>query len=107
MDNHCHVDFKEYNKDRNEVIQRAQDKLQAIINSGASLGGNRRTLKLKEEYPRFIYASLGFHPHNAAKADSTIIEQALTEIMDNIDESVALGETGLDYYELKTFLKSL
>lgn len=101
MDNHCHVDFKEYNKDRNEVIQRAQDKLQAIINSGASLGGNRRTLKLKEEYPRFIYASLGFHPHNAAKADSTIIEQALTEIIDNIDESIALGETGLDYYELK------
>lgn len=102
IDNHCHVDFKEYNKDRKEVMQRAQDKLQAIIDSGASLGGNRRTLKLKEEYPGFVYVSLGFHPNNAEKADSTIIEQAVEEIRENIDESIALGETGLDYYELKS-----
>jgi len=47
IDAHCHVDFKEYNKNRGEVMQRAQEKLRAIINSGASLGGNRRTLKLR------------------------------------------------------------
>lgn len=102
IDNHCHVDFKEFNKDRAEVMQRAQEKLRAIIDSGASLGGNRRTIKLKEEYPEFVYVSLGFHPNNAEKADSTIIEQSITEITDNIGESVALGETGLDYYQLKS-----
>ena len=102
IDSHCHVDFKEYNKDREEVMQRAQEKLQAIIDSGASLGGNRRALRLKEEYPGFVYLSLGFHPNNAVKADSTIIKQALNEIIDNMDESVALGETGLDYHELKS-----
>jgi len=37
IDTHCHVDFKEYNKNRNEVMGRAKDKLNAIINSGASL----------------------------------------------------------------------
>jgi len=102
IDAHCHVDFKEYNKNREEVLERAQEKLCAIINSGASLGGNRRTLKLNEEYPEFIYPTLGFHPHNAVKADSNIIEKALTEIITNIDKSVALGETGLDYHEIKS-----
>lgn len=101
IDAHCHVDFKEYNKNREEVMQRAQEKLRAIINSGASLGGNRRTLKLQEEYPGFLYATLGFHPHNAARADSKIIDQAMDEIIKNIDNSVALGETGLDFHQLK------
>jgi len=82
-------------------MQRAQEKLRAIINSGASLGGNRRTLKLQEEYPGFLYATLGFHPHNTVKADSTIIDQALGEIVDNIDKTVALGETGLDFHQIK------
>lgn len=101
IDSHCHVDFKEYNKNREEVMGRAQEKLCAIINSGASLGGNRRTLKLKEEYPKFAHATLGFHPHNAVKADQSIIEQSLNEIIENIDNTVALGESGLDFHDLQ------
>ena len=70
IDTHCHVDFKEYNKNRNEVMGRAKDKLNAIINSGASLGGNRRTLNLQKEYHGFLYSTLGFHPCKASKAGS-------------------------------------
>lgn len=99
IDCHCHIDFKEYNKNREEVMDRAQQKLKAIINSGASLGGNRRSLKLKDEYPGFLYPTLGFHPSNASKADYNIIEEALNEIKQNIDKIVAIGETGLDYHE--------
>ncbi len=102
IDAHCHIDFKEYNKNREEVMQRAQEKLRAIINSGASLGGNRRTLKLQEEYPGFLYASIGFHPHNASKADSKIIDEAIDEIIENIGNVVALGETGLDFHQIKS-----
>ncbi|MCE5215194.1 MAG: TatD family hydrolase [Methanobacterium sp.] len=101
IDAHCHVDFKEYNRNREEVMERAQDRLDAIINSGASLGGNRRTLKLANEYPGFLYPSLGFHPKNAQKADSIIIEQSIQEIENNIDKIVALGETGLDFHGLE------
>ena len=100
IDTHCHIDFKEYNKNRQEVMDRAQQKLKAIINSGASLGGNRRTLKLMDEYRGFLYPTLGFHPSNASKADYNIIEKALDEIKQNIDKIVAVGETGLDYHEL-------
>ena len=100
IDTHCHVDFKEYNKNRKEVMERAKSKLTAIINSGASLGGNRRTLNLQEEYKGFLYSTLGFHPSKASKADSTIIKQALDEINTNIDLAVGMGETGLDFHEI-------
>ena len=101
IDTHCHVDFKEYNKNREEVMKRAKDKLTAIINSGASLGGNRRTLNLQKEYKGFLYSTLGFHPSNASKADSSIIKQALSEINSDIDSAVGIGETGLDFHEIK------
>jgi TatD DNase family protein len=100
IDTHCHVDFKEYNKNREEVMKRAKSKLTAIINSGASLGGNRRTLNLQEEYNGFLYSTLGFHPSNASKADSTVIKQALDEINENIAFAIGIGETGLDFHEI-------
>lgn len=100
IDTHCHVDFKDFNKDREEVVKRAKKKLNAIINSGATLGGNRRTLKLVEEYKGFIDGTLGFHPVDASKADKSIIEEAFKEIHENIDKVVAVGETGLDFYHI-------
>lgn len=100
IDTHCHVDFKVFNRNRDEVIARAREKLTAIINSGASLGGNRRTLKFAEEYPKFLYPTLGFHPSNASKADSSVMKQALDEINLHIDKAVGIGETGLDFHNL-------
>jgi TatD DNase family protein len=101
IDSHCHVDFKEFNKNREELMERAKKKLYAIVNSGATLGGNRRTLKLVEEYNGFLYGTLGFHPVDASKADSSIIEEAFKEINENIDKAVALGETGLDFHHVE------
>lgn len=100
IDSHCHVDFKVYNKNRQEIMKNAQDNLTAIVNSGASLGGNRRTLKLAEEYKNFLYPTLGFHPLNACKSDESVIKQVLTEIESAIGDAVALGETGLDFNSL-------
>jgi len=101
IDTHCHVDFKDYNKTRKDVIKRAKAELTAIINSGATLGGNRRTLKLLQEYKGFIYGTLGFHPVNAAKAEAIVLEDAKKEIISNIDKAVAIGETGLDFHHTK------
>ena len=101
IDTHCHVDFKDFNKNREEVIARAKKKLAAIVNSGATLGGNRRTLKLVEDYKGFIYGTLGFHPVDASKADFSIIDEAFKEIHGNIDKAVAVGETGLDFYHIE------
>ncbi|MDI6643460.1 MAG: TatD family hydrolase [Methanobacteriaceae archaeon] len=98
IDTHCHVDFKDYNKNREEVIERAKKDLTCIINSGATLGGNRRTLQLIKDHQKFIYGTFGFHPVNAAKAEAVVLKDVKKEILSNLDKAVALGETGLDFY---------
>ena len=40
IDTHCHIDFDEFDEDREEVIARAKDKLSAVINSGYGLESN-------------------------------------------------------------------
>jgi TatD DNase family protein len=102
IDAHCHVDFKEFNRTRDQVMHRAQKKVKAIINSGASLGGNRRTLKLAQDYPGFLFPALGFHPHYAHKTEKSVIEDVLKEIKSNLHRAVALGETGLDFHNLNS-----
>ena len=42
VDTHCHLDFKNFNKDRDEVIQRALEAgVTTMINSGIDLKTNR------------------------------------------------------------------
>ena len=46
IDTHCHIDFEEYGKDRDEVISRAKDKLDAVIVSGIGYESNKGILDL-------------------------------------------------------------
>lgn len=101
IDTHAHVDFKDFNKNREEVIKRAKDKLMALINSGATLGGNRRALELSKKHKGFIYPTLGFHPVNSSKAEFKVVEEVIDLIEDNIEKAVGIGEAGMDYYHVK------
>ncbi|MGB9845407.1 TatD family hydrolase [Methanothermobacter tenebrarum] len=101
IDVHCHIDFKEFNKDREEVIKRAKKKLTGIIDCGVGLGGVRRSIGLSEEYKHFIYPTLGLHPVDAARMEDNIIEATIREIEDNIEKAVGVGESGLDFHHTR------
>ncbi|MDD3454909.1 MAG: TatD family hydrolase, partial [Methanobacteriales archaeon] len=101
MDVHCHINFKDFNKDREEVIKRAKRKLTAIIDSGVGLGGVRRSIRLSEEYKHFIYSTLGLHPADAARMGDELIETIIKEIEDNIERAVGVGESGLDFHHTR------
>ncbi|MBU3959092.1 MAG: TatD family hydrolase [Candidatus Omnitrophica bacterium] len=97
IDTHCHLDFPEFDVDREEVIQRARDNgISYIINIGSSLQGSRRSLELSAKYD-FIYAACGIHPHEADRV-SNKIHSELAELAKK-NKVVAIGETGLDYYK--------
>src|SRR4030066_1927847 len=101
IDTHCHLEMDDFDQDREEVIKRAKDAgIEAIITIGSDLEGNIGGLELSKKYD-FIYASVGFHPHDA----KDFTEEIFNQIKEWASESkiqnhkiVAIGEIGLDYH---------
>ena len=96
IDTHCHIDFQDYDADRDEVIRRAQEQgVGRIINIGSSLQGSINSVELARKYPG-VYAVVGCHPHDAqdfSEADLSRIRSLAAS-----EKVVAIGEIGLDYY---------
>lgn len=101
IDTHCHVDFEEYDDDREDVILKSKDRLSAIVNSGTSSEGNVNVLKLSEEYSDFIYPTLGFHPIRSCELPDDEINTGVKFIEANIDRIVGIGEVGMDFFYVK------
>ncbi len=96
-DTHCHLDFPEFDKDRDEVIKRAGlCGIDYIINVGSSIEGSKKSCALAREYS-CIYAAVGIHPHEADAVDKQAIA-AIGELAKK-DKIVAIGEIGLDYFK--------
>jgi TatD DNase family protein len=93
VDTHCHLDFPQFDSDRDSVIQRATDnKIKYIINVGSSLESSLRAKGLAEKF-EYIFFSVGQHPHEADK----FIKEKFDSLF-NSKKLVAIGEVGLDYY---------
>lgn len=96
VDSHAHLDFKIFNRDREAVLQRAENYgLKLVINAGFNLPSSRESVLLSEKYP-MVYVAAGIHPHDAANVPDDYLEE-LRELAQH-PKVVALGEMGLDYY---------
>ena len=96
IDTHCHLDFHQFDADRDDVLQRAVDAgVTVIVNPATDLDSSRRAIELAERFPN-VYAQVGVHPNDAASFD----ENTLAELHDLAQHPkvVAIGEIGLDYY---------
>lgn len=101
IDSHCHLDFNQFNKDRDETIVRAQDAgIVEIINSGIDTNTNKSTLQLAKQY-NFIHPSLGLAPSRALSMTEGELASSIAFIEDNLSNAVAIGEAGLDYHHFK------
>ncbi|MFH1752720.1 MAG: TatD family hydrolase [Candidatus Omnitrophota bacterium] len=96
IDTHSHLDFPDFDRDRDQAIERARDAGVAyIINIGSSVEASKRSVELSEEHDN-VYASVGVHPHYAKDVKGAI-PQDLKKLFERT-KVVAVGETGLDYY---------
>lgn len=98
IDTHCHIDFKDFDDDREDVIKRAKDKLDHVIVSGYSNDSNMEVLQLSKDYKGFIYPTFGFHPVSSQNATEEDIKTAHENISKYLDDIVAIGEVGMDYF---------
>lgn len=98
IDTHCHLDFPEFDKDRDEVIKRAKEKgIRYFINISSDYISNFRSLELSNTYHE-IYVSLGIHPHYAKDVDETVFGR-IKELAKENKNVVSIGETGFDFYK--------
>ena len=98
IDTHCHLDFKNFNKDRDEVIKRALDAgVTTMINSGIDLKTNRKTLDLAKKYD-CVRMTLGLNPNGLGEMTDEEVDATLDQIRSHAREIVGVGEAGLDYY---------
>lgn len=96
IDTHTHLDFPEFDGDREQVIERALAAgVKAMINVGADLDSSRAAVALAETHPQ-IYAAVGVHPHDAKTLTDEVLEE-LRQLAQH-PKVVAIGEIGLDFY---------
>lgn len=96
IDTHAHLEMREFNDDRDEVIKRAREAgVEYIVTIGTTIESSRDAVLLADKYD-FIYAAVGIHPHEV----KDILHPAY-EIIRHFAKHkkvVAYGEIGLDYY---------
>ena len=98
VDSHCHLDDEQFAADREQTIERALaagvTRMMAI-GTGGGPPDLEAGLRLAEAYP-FLYATVGVHPHDAAKAGAPDLER-LRRLVGHA-KVLAVGEIGLDYH---------
>lgn len=98
VDSHCHLDDRQFDQDREQVIERARAAGVAAmlaIGSGDGPPDLESAIRLAEGHPT-IWATAGVHPHDAAKADERTYAR-LRELFTH-PKVLAAGEIGLDYH---------
>jgi TatD DNase family protein len=98
VDSHCHLDDKQFDPDRDEVVARAREagvERMMAIGTGNGPPDLECALRLARQHD-FIYATVGVHPHDAAKATPETF--AAMETLAAETKVLAIGEIGLDYH---------
>ena len=95
VDSHCHINADRFDGDVPDVLERARAAgLERILVPGWNVRSAERALELAAEHP-WLDASVGVHPHDAAKVDDAGWQGIARSAGD--ESVVAIGETGLDY----------
>jgi TatD DNase family protein len=93
FESHAHLNFEHFDQDRDEIIRKCKKEgIEYIINVGVDKTSSLQSIKLAEKH-EIVFASVGFHPHDAQTYDRDFLLQKAKN-----KKVVAMGECGLDYY---------
>ncbi len=99
IDTHCHLSFKDFNIDRDEIIGQCLNPSNPsgqvwVINVGANYQTSKKAVEIAEKYDKGVYAAIAIHPHTVGKEKFDL--NRFKELAKS-KKVVAVGETGLDY----------
>jgi TatD DNase family protein len=98
IDSHAHLEFAQFDADREAVLERARAAgVETLLAIGSGTGPDRLNAAIPfAEQHDWIYATVGIHPHEAKLATEEHFE-CLDELARH-PRVIAWGEIGLDYY---------
>jgi len=101
IDSHCHLEWKSYDKDREEVIARCKKQLKAVVTSCSRPQDFDKALEISKKHPRFVFVTAGFHPEFLKIIPEEMKKSYKNRIKQNKNKIVGIGEIGLDYDWIK------
>jgi TatD DNase family protein len=97
IDTHCHLYLKEFEADRQAVIDRAlAGKVEKIFLPAIDSSEHERLLLLEKQYPQLCVGMMGLHPCSVKEnyeEELRLVNELLTR-----RRFAAVGEIGLDFY---------
>jgi len=93
LDAHTHLQFRDFDKDRDEVIKSVKDAGIFCINVGTDLETSKEAVLLAGRHEGF-WATAGLHPNDSEEN----FDEAGFERLFSDPKTVAVGECGLDYF---------
>jgi TatD DNase family protein len=103
VDSHAHLNFSDFDQDREAVYQRCRDQNMIVVNVGTNAQTSKEVVTLAHSEPSF-FASVGIHPAEISEllGKNDILVDAFEHItaLAQKEKVVAVGEVGLDYYRL-------
>lgn len=94
IDAHCHVQFKQYDEDREDIVEQMREQGIAGIVVGCDLESSRQAVELAEKHEH-LFASVGLHPNHES---DEWFEAARYRELAQSPKVVAIGECGLDFF---------
>ncbi|MCL5267347.1 MAG: YchF/TatD family DNA exonuclease [Bacteroidetes bacterium] len=95
VDTHSHLNHEKF-ANVSRVLEEAKAAgVDYVIVPGWDLPSSERAVELAEKFDG-VFAIVGFHPHDASKADRTALDKIAR--MTSHQKVVAIGEIGLDYH---------
>ena len=101
IDLHAHLNFKDFDEDRDEIIAQMKEQNVVAINVGTTVETSEQAIQLAQQHPGSLWATVGTHPLHATEDDSEKLENFFTAdfLVDHQSFIVGIGECGLDYFE--------
>lgn len=100
IDCHCHITAKEFDKDRDDLLERARKAgVEGIVAVCEFPTDAEAVMKLSKKYKGFIYPCIGVHPVQLGNKSctKTEFEKVSPFIERHIKDLVGIGEIGLDF----------
>ena len=100
IDTHAHLNFPDFEKDLEKVIERAgKVGVAKIICVSSNVADAEKAIQIAKAYPGVVFAAVGLHPQQTDPENKMPLVEQVSKLarLARSKEVVAIGECGLDY----------